>query len=200
MTNSSSSLPQWWKKWRWVPPLPPVEITRESSCSVTLPHSWTSFISTPGSSSLVRPVAEVANLVIIPVWLFDIYENTYVDTFPVTVLINTWRIRKCVQQRFIAYIVNLTHVMETLFILADRKHKMLTRRAIKAACEAYRDSSLMTVCIQRYRELDERDAASEMIEDLIKPERCNDSSIKNYYAEINKRDLGKQSLDQDEEW
>ena len=105
------------------------------------------------------------------------------------------------QQRFIAYIVTLTHVMETLSILTD--HKTLTRRAIKAACGAYHDSSLMTrtrVCIQGYRELDGRDVALEMIEDLIKPERFGDLSIKNYYAEINKRDLGKQNLDEDEEW
>ena len=202
MTSSSSSLPQWWKEWSFVPPLTTVEMTRGSSRSVTLPHSWTSFISTPGSSSLVGAVADVASLVI-PVWLFDIYENAYVDPFPATVLINTWRIRKCVQQKFIAYIVNLTHVMETLSILTDRKHKMLTRRAIKAACEAYRKSNLTTQtrdCIQHYRELDGRDAALEMIKDLIKPERCGDLSIKTYYAEINKRDLGKQNLDEDEEW
>ena len=176
-----------------------------SSRSVTLPHSWTLFVSTQGSNSLVDAVAEVVSLVI-PTWLYDIYQNAYVDTLPATVLTNKWHIRKkkkCMQQRFIAYIVTLTHVMETLSILTDRKHKTLTRRAIKAACGAYHDSSLMTqtrVCIQGYRELDGRDAALEMIEDLIKPERYGDLCIKNFYAEINKRDLGKQNLDEDEEW
>ena len=171
-----------------------------SSRSVTLPRSWTLFVSTQGSNSLVGAVAEVVSLAI-PTWLYDIYQNAYVDTLPATVLTNTRHIRKCMQQRFIAYIVTLTHVMETLSILTD--HKTLTRRAIKAACGAYHDSSLMTrtrVCIQGYRELDGRDVALEMIEDLIKPERYGDLCIKNFYAEINKRDLGKQNLDEDEEW
>ena len=107
------------------------------------------------------------------------------------------------QQIFMAFIVDLTHVMETLFILAARDHNKLTRRAIKVACGAYRDSGVMNRAhadIQKYRDFDGQDAALEIIESLIKPERSGDSNVKDYYADIHKLDIQKQNLDQEEEW
>ena len=54
---------------------------------------------------------------------------------------------------------------------------------------AYYDSGLMNqvhVNIQNRCDLTGRDEALQMIEYLIKPEQCGDSSVKDYFAEINK--------------
>ena len=93
--------------------------------------------------------------------------------------------------------------MEALFILTARDHNKLTRRIIKAAYMAYYDSGLMNqvhVNIQSRRDLTGRDEALQTIESLIKPEQCGDSSVKDYFAEINKLDLGKHQFDKNEEW
>ena len=111
--------------------------------------------------------------------------------------------RKNVQQILMAFIVDLTHIMETLFILTARDHNKLTRRAIKLAYSTYYQSDVMKQAharIETYRDLDGRDAALETIESLIKPERCGDSNVKDYYAEISKRDIGKINLDSQEDW
>ena len=103
-----------------------------------------------------------------------------------------------------AFIVDLTHLMETLFILTARDHNKLTRRAIKLAYSTYHDSGVMNRAharIQTHRDLDGRDAALEMIESLIKPEQSGDSNVKDYYAEISKLDIRKLNLEsQEEEW
>ena len=113
-------------------------------------------------------------------------------------------IRKNVQQIFMAFIVDLTHIMETLFILTTRDHNKLTRRAIKLAYSTYHASDVINQAhahIQTYRDLNGRDAALEMIESLIKPGRSGDLNVKNYYAEISKLDIQKLNLDsQEEEW
>ena len=123
---------------------------------------------------------------------------------PTNVLNDSQRVRKNVQQIFMAFIVDLTHIMESLFILTARDHNKLTRRAIKLAYSTYHDSGVMNQThaqIQIYRDLDGRDAALEMIESLLKPERSGDSNVKNYYAEISKLDIRKLNLDsQEEEW
>ncbi|KIK20106.1 hypothetical protein PISMIDRAFT_682616 [Pisolithus microcarpus 441] len=69
--------------------------------------------------------------------------------FVACVILVTWayqtyqRLQK-VHQKFMAYIVDLTHVLEILFLLtADARGKKLTRRAIKLAYKAYYDSSWM---------------------------------------------------------
>ena len=107
------------------------------------------------------------------------------------------------QQILMAFIVDLTHIMETLFILTARDHNKLTRRAIKLAYSAYYQSDVMKQAharIQTYRDLEGRDAALEMIESLIKPERFGDSNVKDYYAEIGRRDTGRINLDSQEGW
>jgi hypothetical protein len=102
------------------------------------------------------------------------------------------------------FIVDLTHIMETLFILTARDHNKLTRRVIKLAYSTYHASDVMNQAhadIQKYRDLDGRDSALEMIESLIKPERCGDSNVKDYYSEIGKLDIRKLNLEsQEEEW
>ena len=103
-----------------------------------------------------------------------------------------------------AFIVDLTHIMETLFILTARDHNKLTRRAIKVAYNIYHDSNEMIRAhahIQTYRNLDGRDAALEMIDSLIRPERSGDSNVKDYYADISKLDIRRLNLNsQEEEW
>ena len=45
-----------------------------------------------------------------------------------------------------------------------------------------------------------RDAALEVIEWLIKPERCCDLNVRKHYAELEKADVQKPNLDREEEW
>ncbi|KAI6112628.1 hypothetical protein F5141DRAFT_736255 [Pisolithus sp. B1] len=107
-----------------------------------------------------------------------------------------------VQQRFIAFIVDLTHVMETLFIITEGRHERVGRRAIKLAYNAYNDSAVKAWAhaqIELYRELDGRDAALEMIERLIKPADSDDNA-NDYHAEIRKLVLDPVNLSQDEPW
>ncbi|KAI6023591.1 hypothetical protein BKA83DRAFT_4261648 [Pisolithus microcarpus] len=106
-----------------------------------------------------------------------------------------------VQQRFIAFIVDLTHVMETLFIITEGRHERVGRRAIKLAYNAYNDSAVKAWAhnqIEAYRELEGRDAALEMIERLIKPVDSDDNA--NYHAKIRKLALDPVNLNQDEPW
>ncbi|KAG6380422.1 hypothetical protein JVT61DRAFT_8552 [Boletus reticuloceps] len=120
------------------------------------------------------------------VWVYDVYQNV-----------------KNVQQIFMAFIVDLTHIMETLFILTGRDHKKLTRRAIKLAYTTYHESGVMGQAhtdIQGYRDRVGRDGTLELIESLIKPERSGDLTVKDYFAEISKLDIQKLNLDQEEEW
>ena len=103
-----------------------------------------------------------------------------------------------------AFIVDLTHIMETLFILTAHYPNKLTRRTIKLAYSTYLNSNVMIRAhahIQTYRNLDGRDAALEMIDSLIRPERSGDSNVKDYYAAISKLDIRRLNLDsQEEEW
>jgi len=137
-------------------------------------------VSNPAAPIVLPIIAGLATAV----WLYDVYQNV-----------------KNVQQIFMAFIVDLIHIMETLFILTARDHNKLTRRAIKLAYSTYHDSGVMNQVhahIQTYRDLDGRDAALDMIESLLKPERSGDSNVKNYYSKL---DIQKLNLDsQEEEW
>ena len=110
------------------------------------------------------------------------------------------------QQIFMAFIVDLTHIMELLFILTSRAdYNRLTRRAIKLAYSTYYDSGTRKRAhakIQTYRDVDGRDAALEMIESLIEPERSGGSDTTDCYAKVGElvQDISKLNLDQEEEW
>ena len=93
--------------------------------------------------------------------------------------------------------------MKTLLILIGHDHSKLTRRAIKLAYKLYHDCGVMDQvhtdirgCIDSVG----RDAALEMIEWLIKPERCGDPNVRKHYAELEKADVQKLNLDWEEEW
>jgi len=104
-----------------------------------------------------------------------------------------------VQRIFMAFIVDLTHIMELLFILTSRDHNKLTRRVIKLAYIAYYDSDAKKDAhskILTYRDLDGRDAALEMIESLIRPERGN---MTDCYAKVGMLDIRTLNVDKEEE-
>ncbi|KAI6042227.1 hypothetical protein EDC04DRAFT_2892144 [Pisolithus marmoratus] len=77
-----------------------------------------------------------------------------------------------VPRKFMAYIVDLTHVLEILFLLtAGIRAKRLTRTAIQLACKAYYGSEWMThahtdIMRFEYRSMD-RDAVLEKITSMI---------------------------------
>ena len=102
-----------------------------------------------------------------------------------------------------AFIVDTTHIMKTLFILTSRDHNKLTRRAIKVAYKTYYDSGLMNqfhTDIRAYINGVGQKPALEMIECLIKPERNGDPNVRKYYTDLEKVDVRKLNLDQEEEW
>ncbi|KAI6144511.1 hypothetical protein EDD17DRAFT_170038 [Pisolithus thermaeus] len=89
---------------------------------------------------------------------------------------------KAVQQRFIAFIVDLTHVMETLFIITEgRREKVWAHAQIELYCE-----------------MEGRDTALEMIERLIEPANSEDNT--NYRVNFDKLALDPANLSQDEPW
>ena len=111
--------------------------------------------------------------------------------------------RKNAQPIFMAFVVDMTHIMKTLFILTRRDHNKLTRRAVKLAYKMYYDSGLMDqfhTDIRRYINGVGWVPAMEMIESLIKPERNGDPNVRRYYAELEKVDVQKLNLDQEKEW
>ncbi|KAL4077538.1 hypothetical protein J3A83DRAFT_1606447 [Scleroderma citrinum] len=68
---------------------------------------------------------------------------------------NTYQRLQIVQQRFMAYIVDLIHVLEILFALtANTSGKNLTRRAIKLAFKVYHDSQMKDNAHTRIRGFD----------------------------------------------
>ena len=102
-----------------------------------------------------------------------------------------------------AFIVDMTHIMKTLFILTSRDHKKLTRQAIRFAYQIYYESCVMDQVhndIQGYDDGIGRDAVLDMIEHLIKLEWNADPDVKAYYAELEQIDVRKLDLDQEEEW
>ncbi|KAI6007821.1 hypothetical protein EDC04DRAFT_3095525 [Pisolithus marmoratus] len=77
-------------------------------------------------------------------------------------------------QKFVAYIVDLTHVLEMLFPLtADERGKKLTRRAIKLAFKAYYESSWMRDVHEDIGQFDSRLGVQDLILEIG---RCGDQS------------------------
>jgi len=119
---------------------------------------------------------------------------------PPNVLNDLRDVRTNAEQIFVAFIVDLTHIMELLFILTSRDHNKLTRRAIKLAYTTYHASDTkkrVHAVIQRYRNVDSRDAALDMIKSLIDPEYCAGWNLN---AEVSASDMQKMNLDREEEW
>ncbi|KAF8126776.1 hypothetical protein EV363DRAFT_1173665 [Boletus edulis] len=139
-------------------------------------------VSNPAAPIVLPIIAGVA----IAVWVYGVYQNV-----------------KNVQQKSMAFIVDLTHIMETLFILTCRDHNKLTRRAVKLVYTAYYESVVMKQAhtdILGYSDGVGRGGALEMIECLIKPERSGDMNMKKYFAEIRKWDIQGLNLDHEEDW
>ncbi|KAG6330420.1 hypothetical protein ID866_8668, partial [Astraeus odoratus] len=77
-------------------------------------------------------------------WLYSSYRRVYVTFFAISGCnLRDPACRPGVQQRFIAYIVDLTHVMTILFSLtANNRGRVLTRRTIQIAFNSYFTSAL----------------------------------------------------------
>ncbi|CCM01007.1 uncharacterized protein FIBRA_03055 [Fibroporia radiculosa] len=134
------------------------------------------------AAPIVVPIA--AGLVLVA-WVYTVYEQSRV-----------------VQQRFMAYIVDLTHIMEMLLIItADNSHKPLNRRAIKLAFTSYSESSTRAQVhaeIENFegnRVLHGRDDTLEKIESLIQLTSNSMPTVFQDHAQIPPVDL-----DQDEVW
>jgi hypothetical protein len=99
-----------------------------------------------------------------------------------------------------AYIVDLTHILEILIVGGNRKK--LTRLAIKLALDVYLKSDIKAQAydkIRRYRDVGSRDPVLQTIESLITPKQWTGS------ADLHNRDLHNKvqsagPLDGDEEW
>ncbi|KAI6046612.1 hypothetical protein EDC04DRAFT_2887878 [Pisolithus marmoratus] len=105
-----------------------------------------------------------------------------------------------VHQRFMAYIVDLIHVLEILFTLtANDSQKKLTRRAIKIAFRAYYDSDMMRNAHAQIKDFDYkmpgRDAVLEKIVSLVRMSRIDDVELSRAIGRITASEL-----EQDEEW
>ena len=111
--------------------------------------------------------------------------------------------RKNAQPMFMAFVVDMTHIMKTLFFLARRDHNKLTHCVVKLAYKMYYDSGLMNqfhTDIRGYINSVGWVPATEMIESLIKSEWNGDPNVRRYYAELGKVDVQKLNSDQEEEW
>lgn len=105
-----------------------------------------------------------------------------------------------VHQRFMAYIVDLIHVLEILFTLtANDNQKELTRRAIKIAFNAYHDSEMMRNAHAQIKNFDYkipgRDAVLEKIVFLVRMSRIDDVDLSRTLGRISPSEL-----ERDEEW
>ncbi|KAI6120744.1 hypothetical protein EV401DRAFT_2230240, partial [Pisolithus croceorrhizus] len=146
-------------------------------------------------SAVLAALVNPADPVVIPIvaglaigsWAYTVYHPSCVVA---PFLVNSYEhssFRKAVQQRFIAFIVDLTHVMETLFIITEGRREKVGRRAIKLAYNAYNDSAVKVWAhaqIELYCEMEGRDTALEMIERLIEPANSEDNT--NYRVNFDK--------------
>ncbi|KIK11354.1 hypothetical protein PISMIDRAFT_690419, partial [Pisolithus microcarpus 441] len=105
-----------------------------------------------------------------------------------------------VHRRFMAYIVDLIHVLEILFTLtSDDSEKKLTRRAIKVAFNAYHDSNMMRNAHAQIKDFDckgpGRDVVLEKVISLVRMSRIDDVDLVRAV-----RNIPRSELERDEEW
>lgn len=105
-----------------------------------------------------------------------------------------------VHHKFMAYIVDLVHVLEILFALtANNNEKKLTRGAITLAFNAYYYSEMRLSAHQRIKRFDfkvpGRDTVLEKIISLVRMSPVADSDISRVLASVRPADL-----ERDEEW
>jgi len=117
-------------------------------------------------------------------WAYDVYKQSLV-----------------VQQRFMAYIVDLTHILEMLFVIVGGSHKELTRPAIKLALAAYQESEMRAQAYDKiggYHDTP-HNSVLQTIESLImtqQSDRAGGVDLRNYQNQV--QSAG--PLDQDEGW
>ncbi|KAI6166466.1 hypothetical protein EDD17DRAFT_1548652 [Pisolithus thermaeus] len=124
--------------------------------------------------------------------------------FAACMILVTWayetyqRLQK-VHQKFMAYIVDLTHVLEILFLhTADARGKKLTRRAIKLAFRAYYDSLWMGNVHTEIRRFESRVGAQDPILEKITSLISSDGAEVEVRAAL--EGLPPFNSERDEEW
>ncbi|KAJ8597151.1 hypothetical protein M405DRAFT_836649 [Rhizopogon salebrosus TDB-379] len=140
----------------------------------------------------VGALAGPAALIVLPIavsvalakWAYDVYKQSFV-----------------VQQRFMAYIVDLTHILEMLFVIVGGSRKRLTRRAIKLALAAYLESEIKAQAYDKIRKYHDtpHNPVLQTIESLImtqQSDRAGSTDLRGYQNQV--QSAG--PLDQDEEW
>jgi hypothetical protein len=101
-----------------------------------------------------------------------------------------------------AYIVDLTHILEMLFVIVGGSRKKLTRRAIKLALAAYLESEIKAQAhdeIVKYHDAGPRNPVLQTIESLImtqQSDRAGSADLRDYQNQV--QSAG--PLDRDEEW
>ncbi|KAG2145461.1 uncharacterized protein EDB93DRAFT_1329054 [Suillus bovinus] len=86
------------------------------------------------AAPIVVPIAAGA---VLAVWVYEVYQISHAAL-----------------QRFMTYIIHLTLVLQTLFIVSESRE--LTRRAIKLAVQSYVDSPMSGEVVTRIQEYDEQ--------------------------------------------
>ncbi|KAI6008048.1 hypothetical protein EDC04DRAFT_917452 [Pisolithus marmoratus] len=117
----------------------------------------------------------------------------------VTWAYETYQRLQKVHQKFMAYIVDLTHVLEILFLLtADARGKKLTRRAIKLAFKAYYESSWMRNVHEDIGQFDGRLGVQDLILERITSLISSDDAEANVRAAL--QGLPQLDSENDEGW
>jgi len=108
-----------------------------------------SALSGPAAPIVIPIVASV----VIASWVYDVYEQTYV---PLLILHrennDKFLLSRPVLQRFMKYIIDLTLVLQTLYLISENQE--LSRRAIKLAVKSYHSSPMSGEVHNRIQEYD----------------------------------------------
>jgi hypothetical protein len=108
-----------------------------------------SALSGPAAPIVIPIVASV----VIASWVYDVYEQTYVP-LPILHRENNdkFLLSRPVLQRFMKYIIDLTLVLQTLYLISENQE--LSRRAIKLAVKSYHSSPMSGEVHNRIQEYD----------------------------------------------
>jgi hypothetical protein len=108
-----------------------------------------SALSGPAAPIVIPIVASV----VIASWVYDVYKQTYV---PLLILHrennDKFLLSRPVLQRFMKYIIDLTLVLQTLYLISENQE--LSRRAIKLAVKSYHSSPMSGEVHNRIQEYD----------------------------------------------
>jgi len=123
-----------------------------SSFGLTIVGTIASVVSALSGPAVPIVIPIVASVVIAS-WVYEVYEQTYV-----LLLIlhrensDKFLLSRPVLQRFMKYIIDLTLVLQTLYLISENQE--LSRRAIKLAVKSYHSSPMSGEVHNRIQEYD----------------------------------------------